>query len=141
MSWNLTCHSIPCRATALLHSLFNLIPPPHAVTLPPLSHDHTHTYTRVHANTHTHTLQAILPLRGKILNIEKASTDKIYQNTELQSLIAAIGLGVRGTISPTSRSFPDHHDVLSDVTCFYRLLFFRTILLPPFVLCRWLKPP
>ena len=40
--------------------------------------------------------QAILPLRGKILNIEKASTDKIYQNTELQSLIAAIGLGVRG---------------------------------------------
>lgn len=41
-------------------------------------------------------MQAILPLRGKILNIEKASTDKIYQNTELQSLIAAIGLGVRG---------------------------------------------
>jgi DNA gyrase subunit B len=40
--------------------------------------------------------QAILPLRGKILNIEKASTDKIYQNTELQSLIAAIGMGVRG---------------------------------------------
>eukprot|EP00596_Hydrurales_sp_CCMP1899_P008502 CAMPEP_0119044612 /NCGR_PEP_ID=MMETSP1177-20130426/32989_1 /TAXON_ID=2985 /ORGANISM="Ochromonas sp, Strain CCMP1899" /LENGTH=676 /DNA_ID=CAMNT_0007015007 /DNA_START=402 /DNA_END=2432 /DNA_ORIENTATION=- len=40
--------------------------------------------------------QAILPLRGKILNIEKASTEKIYQNTELQSLIAAIGLGVRG---------------------------------------------
>ena len=41
--------------------------------------------------------QAILPLRGKILNIEKASTEKIYANTELQALISALGLGVRGT--------------------------------------------
>lgn len=41
--------------------------------------------------------QAILPLRGKILNIERATTDKIYQNTELQALISALGLGVRGT--------------------------------------------
>jgi len=41
-------------------------------------------------------MQAILPLRGKILNIEKAPNDKIYQNTELQALISAIGLGVRG---------------------------------------------
>ena len=40
--------------------------------------------------------QAILPLRGKILNIERASNEKIYQNTELQALISAIGLGVRG---------------------------------------------
>ena len=40
--------------------------------------------------------QAILPLRGKILNIERASTAKIYQNTELQGLISALGLGVKG---------------------------------------------
>jgi DNA gyrase subunit B len=40
--------------------------------------------------------QAILPLRGKILNIEKASTDTIYQNKEIQNLISALGLGTRG---------------------------------------------
>ena len=41
--------------------------------------------------------QAILPLRGKILNIEKASNEKIYNNNELQALISALGLGVGGT--------------------------------------------
>lgn len=41
--------------------------------------------------------QAILPLRGKILNIERASADKIYQNNELQGLISALGLGVKGS--------------------------------------------
>ena len=39
--------------------------------------------------------QAILPLRGKILNIERCSPEKIYQNNELQGLISALGLGVR----------------------------------------------
>mmetsp|Transcript_2390 Transcript_2390/g.4235 ORF Transcript_2390/g.4235 Transcript_2390/m.4235 type:complete len:805 (+) Transcript_2390:51-2465(+) len=42
--------------------------------------------------------QAILPLRGKILNIEKATADRIYQNTELQALISALGLGVKGVV-------------------------------------------
>jgi DNA gyrase subunit B len=40
--------------------------------------------------------QAILPLRGKILNIEKTEDSKIYKNTEIQALITALGLGVRG---------------------------------------------
>jgi DNA gyrase subunit B len=40
--------------------------------------------------------QAILPLRGKILNIEKTDDAKIYKNTEIQALITALGLGVRG---------------------------------------------
>lgn len=40
--------------------------------------------------------QAVLPLRGKILNVEKTDDAKIYQNSEIQSLITALGLGVRG---------------------------------------------
>jgi DNA gyrase subunit B len=40
--------------------------------------------------------QAILPLRGKILNIEKTDDAKIYKNTEIQALITALGLGVKG---------------------------------------------
>jgi DNA gyrase subunit B len=40
--------------------------------------------------------QAILPLRGKILNIEKTDDARIYKNNEVQSLIAALGLGVKG---------------------------------------------
>ena len=40
--------------------------------------------------------QAILPLRGKILNIEKTDDTKIYKNSEIQSLITARGLGIKG---------------------------------------------
>lgn len=38
--------------------------------------------------------QAILPVRGKLLNVEKTTIDKVLENKEIQSLIAAIGCGV-----------------------------------------------
>ncbi len=41
------------------------------------------------------TYQAILPLRGKIINVEKSRLDKIFQNNEIQAIIKALGAGVQ----------------------------------------------
>jgi DNA gyrase subunit B len=58
--------------------------------------------------------QAILPLRGKILNIEKTDDAKIYKNNEIQSLITALGLGIKGEeFDPTQLRY--HHIVIMSV--------------------------
>jgi DNA gyrase subunit B len=49
--------------------------------------------------------QAILPLRGKIINVEKNRIDKVLSNNEIQALITAIGTGIREDFDLTRRRY------------------------------------
>jgi DNA gyrase subunit B len=54
--------------------------------------------------------QAILPLKGKILNVEKANPHKILKNIEIQTLISAIGTGIAETFDIERSRY--HHIIL-----------------------------
>ncbi|MDE1810980.1 MAG: DNA gyrase subunit B [Candidatus Micrarchaeota archaeon] len=44
--------------------------------------------------------QAILPLKGKILNVEKATDEKIFSNAELHAMVTAFGVGIKESFKP-----------------------------------------
>jgi DNA gyrase subunit B/topoisomerase-4 subunit B len=77
--------------------------------------------------------QAILPIRGKILNVEQASAEKMKANKEIQSLVQSIGTGMGPTfdysrlrygkiIINTDADVDGHHIATLLLTFFYRFL-------------------
>jgi DNA gyrase subunit B len=78
-------------------------------------------------------IQAVLPLRGKILNTEKARIDKIYENNEISSMITAIGTGVNDECDPKKSRYgkililadsdvDGNHIITLILTFFYRYM-------------------
>ncbi|MCB1038863.1 MAG: DNA topoisomerase IV subunit B, partial [Acidimicrobiales bacterium] len=59
-------------------------------------------------------VQAILPIRGKILNVERARLDKMLKNTEVQALISAIGAGFGAEEFDVAKSRYDRVILLCD---------------------------